>query len=86
MWGRVASAIRRALGALVSRASDQSARARATHGPAQITAPRSSANGPKPSDLPVLIARRGQRLHNRNRAAARRFEEIHKALCFEARE
>ena len=75
-WGRVVSALHRVVSG--SRSPDRflSAATRSRHGPAHSTAPKSSPSGLHGVDLRA----RAERLHNRNRAAARRYLMTHAAL------
>ena len=75
-WARVVSAVRRVVSGSASPARFLSAATRSPHGPAQSTAPKSRQNGSHGVDLRA----RAERLHNRNRAAARRYLRTHAAL------
>ena len=75
-WARVVSALHRVVSG--SRSPDRflSAATPSPHGPAQSTAPKSNPAGVSGVDLRA----RAERLHNRNRAAARRYLRTHAAL------
>ena len=79
-WARVVSALRRVAMGSRSPARFLSAATRSPHGPAQSTAPKSKPVGSHGVDLRA----RAERLHNRNRAAARRYLATHAALIKEA--
>ena len=75
-WARVVSAVRRVVSGSASPARFLSAVTRLRHGPAHSTAPKSRPVGWHGVDLRA----RAERLHNRNRAAARRYLRTHAAL------
>jgi hypothetical protein len=75
-WGHASDAGNRARGAFRSLARFLSASDGDTDGPAQITAPKSRTNGARHFDLTA----RAMSLHNRNRAAAKRYLETHDRL------
>jgi hypothetical protein len=78
-WGRAASAGSRARVGFRSLARFLSDESEATSGPAPITSPKS-----KPSGGPCIdLTARAMSLHNRNRAAARRYLERHARLIRE---
>ena len=79
-WARAVSALRRAATAFLSPARFLSAATRSPHGPAPHTALKSKPGGSHGVDLRA----RAERLHNRNRAAARRYLRTHAALSKEA--
>ena len=82
-WARVVSALRRVVSGSASPARFLSAATRSRHGPAHSTAPKSRPAGSHGVDLRA----RAERIHNRNRAAARRYLRTHAALskgnCYE---
>ena len=80
IWGRVVSALRPVAMGFRSPARFLSAATRSPHGPAQSTAPKSRPGGLDGVDLRA----RAERLHNRNRAAAKRYLRTHAALSREA--
>ena len=75
-WGRVVSALRRVVSGSPSPARFLSVVTRSPHGRAQSTAPKSKPVGLDGVDLRA----RAERLHNRNRAAAKRYLATHAAL------
>ena len=76
IWARVVSAVRRVVSGSASPGGFVSVVTRSPHGPAQSTASKSRQNGSHGVDLRA----RAERLHNRNRAAARRYLRTHEAL------
>jgi len=80
IWARVVSALRRAATDFLSPARFLSDATISRHGRAQSTAPNSKPGGSHGVDLRA----RAERLHNRNRAAARRYLRTHAALSREA--
>ena len=76
IWARVVSAVRRVVSGSASPARFLSAATGSPHGPAQSTTPKSKPVGSHGVDLRA----RAERLHNRNRAAARRYLRTHAAL------
>ena len=75
-WARVVSAVRRVVSGSASPARFLSVATHSPHGRAQSTAQKSRQNGSHGVDLRA----RAERLHNRNRAAARRYLRTHAAL------
>lgn len=77
-WGHARSAASRVRSGFQTLALLLVGDGREPHGPATITAPKSSANGQ--TILPDL-ALRAHRLHNRNSKAAERYLEKHRILA-----
>jgi len=76
IWARVVSALRRAATDFLSPGRFQSAATISRHGRAKSTAAKSRPGGSHGVDLRA----RAERLHNRNRAAARRYLRTHAVL------
>lgn len=68
-WPHALSAAFRAVVAMVNPERGRNAPTTAGYGPASITFPKRKRAGHGTSDLPAIIARRGQRLHNRSKGA-----------------
>ena len=83
IWARVVSALRRVVSGSAIPGGFLSGGTHSPHGRAQSTAPKSKPVGSRGVDLRA----RAERLHNRNRAAARRYLMTHAALskgnCYE---
>ena len=79
-WGRAKFAVNRVAMAFLSRGRAANAAQDGEHGPVFSTVRKSNANGKSTPDLTA----RALRLHNRNRAAARRYLATHAALSREA--